>query len=235
MVCDEYEKATPLALAMVKKIDGRTMTGLVRQVSKLQENEATKTDGDNLDLHRKDLLIAASFHRERWIALSSEEKHAAKVRMQEKVPIDQWQLSVKQMILNEEVADARRDGDWETFENAVDPFRVVPEFDLMKPSLGGLVESSETSKINNFSRVYFKEFLVASIAKGDKAKEVVLEGCQRQVKRHENFDVFDCSDTSRDAMQHYRNTWQFLELILDPECSVTDRQDFFVHDSRWQQ
>ena len=235
MVCDEYEKATPLALAMVKKIDGRTMTGLVRQVSKLQENETTKTDGDNLDLHRKDLLIAASFHRERWIALSSEEKHAAKVRMQEKVPIDQWQLSVKQMILNEEVADARRDGDWETFENAVDPFRVVPEFDLMKPSLGGLVESSETSKINNFSRVYFKEFLVASIAKGDKSKEAVLGGCQRQLKRHENFDVFDCSDTARDAMQHYRNTWQFLELILDPECSVTDRQDFFVHDSRWQQ
>ena len=198
---------------MVRKIDGRTMTGLLRQIAKLQESEATKVDGDNLDLHRKDLLVAAIFHRERWIALSVEWKKAAKLHIQDKVPIGGWHLPVKQMILNEEVGDARRGENGETFEDATDPFRVVDRFDIFKPSLGGLHEHSESAKLSNFSRVYFKEFLVSSIGKGESCCQVALDCCKRQLQRHEVFDVIDCSDLSRDAMLQHRNSWKFLEAL----------------------
>ena len=130
------------------------------------------------------------------------------------------------MILNDDVGDARREENWVFFEDATDPFRKVDEFDIFQPSLGGLHEHTESTKLCNFRRVYFKEFMVSEIAKGEAGKQTVFGSCQRQLQRRESFDVFDCSDAARDAMQQYRNTWRYLETLTDSAVGAEHQETF---------
>ena len=75
VIVEQYMKGTPVSDAMIKKVDGRTMSGMVRQIETLRTVESTKTDGDDLDLHRKDLQTAFLFHKEKWPGLSAEESN----------------------------------------------------------------------------------------------------------------------------------------------------------------
>ena len=209
-----YIASTPLNIAMVKKTDGRTLGGIDHQIEVLQAVPETRTDGDTLQIHKNDLTVAHSFIPENWVNLTADEKFAAKTHMVAKLKTSEWLQSVRQVLLSEKVQDLKQTNDIQGMVITADPF-IACDFDVFDPKLGGFWDLTEKAKLATFARVIFKETMVALIDEEEASSEAVLTVVRFCLSRWQDFDPIDTSDDARDAMESYRNTCKFLELLLD--------------------
>ena len=138
----------------------------------------------------------------------------AKERIAKVVPVKEWHISVKQLLLNDQIAEDRAQENWEHFEDTVDAYS-QSVFDEKSPKLSGCEELTETAKLNNFSRIYFKEMMVTMIGKGAEKSQAVLQMCRRALRRYQDFDPFEASEAARDSMLAHKTTWKYLEALLD--------------------
>ena len=211
-------------MAMVRKIDGRTMSGMVSQIESLSQHEETKSESQELEMHRQDVLVAMNFLKDRWVALSAEDKKTAIEALSKKYPPKTWHLAVRQMLLNDASAAYRSKQLWEKFEAACDPFAET-EFDVFDLKLSGFDDVGANSKLGIFNRVYWKESMVTLISTGKSDAETVRSSCERMQKRFENFDPFESSELARDAMTGYGHCWRYLEVLTNPALGPTHQDN----------
>eukprot|EP00971_Amphidinium_carterae_P289931 5756959-Amphidinium_carterae.5 len=220
----EWKAKLPLSLVAEGKIDGRTITGLKKCVTRLSARkdnkekvtEALKLNGYLSQVEEAEKLAGEKFNMQPLSKIYEvlDMFHTDGVPIPAKVKLELTKKVLQQLVA-EKYADMLE---------TLNPF--LPEiatFDYKAPKVQALAETSQ-EKVKLFQKYMFTDLLSPLIVEGERCKDEVQGLCATAMDLFSDVDLSDLDQTTAIAYDESTSIFKAFLAILDPKFE-THRED----------
>jgi hypothetical protein len=211
-----YKEVFSMASLLSKAPDGRSLGGLDHRIGVKGQLVATAHIADALCVLKTDNVIAAALRPNAIPLTSTEDLWTAIAHVEMKLLPTLWPYAVL-IALIERAVDLCRKGDGAELPTITDPF-TIQEFQPRMPTVGGLADVEEISRLCTCERLLFTETVVFLVGAGVEEELKLLRILRGALIKWEKLDVLALSEQARDRVVTWKSIAQYLELLLDSTC-----------------
>ena len=199
----QYEAALAPLICMTKTIDGRTITGINRQLAATENVPAMKALHDELQNIKEVADICKVFLPSQLKTQLDADVNSAIDRVSTVLCPEQWPSEVTNGLLSRSITSIKASGNWRKYVEVCDPWACAADYDLKNLSIGTMRNLNESSRITVCSRVLIKEGLFAFMSKGAEASSHVVKVSREMLAIFDNYDALDMSPEGLPYIKEY--------------------------------
>ena len=206
----QWKAKVPLDLIMDGTIDGRTVNGLKRAVSRASSSKVDLADATLLRNYLKQVSVAQQLAPTAMSSLGS----ADLVDMAGAMAAEGANLPnhVKSALVTNHIASLIEHGEHKDLMDAISPWQ-TGDFDHAKPKLGCLPDAMG-AKIATFQKLIFKDIISSKIMQGAPAAPSLLKFAKLCLTYFDEVDMLELDDTAAAGLNSALDVWKFLVAIL---------------------
>lgn len=184
-------------------LDGRTVNGLKRAVSRLSSTKVDLADATLLRNYLKLVLVAQQLAPSAMQSLSSEDMH----RCVATVAAEGAALPphVKSELVVGKISELMETGQHQEMMAIISPWE-PGEFDYLNPRLGCLGDSME-NKTSIFQKLIFKDIIIPKIMQGAQAASSLLTFAELCMTSFSDVDMLELDDVAAAALNSALDVW----------------------------
>jgi hypothetical protein len=193
-------------------LDGRTVNGLKRAVSRLSTSKVDLADATLLRNYLKLVVVAQQLAPSAMQNLSAEDMHSCVATMAAEGAA--LPPHVKSELVVQKISELMEKGAHEEMMRIISPWE-QGEFDYLDPRLGCLGDAME-HKLRIFQKLIFNDIIIAKLLLGAQAAPSLLTFAQLCLTSFSDVDMLELDDLAASALNSALDVWRFLVAVLTP-------------------